>query len=344
MNEFTITLNNLKKCGIDKILALENVTEIAVNEPETIWFERGNGWESLAEHNCTYLNLDFLATSLATSCDTGEISRSNPIHSVTLPYGERGQLLVPPAVKEGSISLTIRKPSTKRFSLDSYVTSGRLDDAAVFTEIERSSSGLTKEQKYMSQLLESRDFTTFFKESVNFKLNHVTVGATGSGKTTFMKAIADLYDASKRIITIEDTHELDLPNHPNKVHTFFKRDGVGVTATELIESAMRMKPDHIFLTELRGQESWSYLSALNTGHSGSVTSIHANSNPLSVYARLATLIKDSKTGSLLDYELIMNTIVSTIDIISFWDKSHLKNIYFNPHAKNKAMQKLISSY
>lgn len=344
MDEFTVTLNNLKKCGIDKILALENVTEVAVNEPETIWFERGNGWESVSEPNCTYLNLDFLAVSLAASCDTGELSRSNPIHSVSLPCGERGQLLVPPAVKEGSISLTIRKPSLKRFSLDSYVTSGRLDSAGVFTEIERSSSSLTNEQEYMSQLLAGRDFATFFKESVNLKLNHVMVGATGSGKTTFMKAIADLFCSSKRIITIEDTHELDLPNHPNKVHMFFKRDGVGVTATELIESAMRMKPDHIFLTELRGQESWSYLNALNTGHSGSVTSVHANNNPLSVFARIAGLVKDSKTGSSLDYSLIMNTIMSTIDIISFWKKSHLKNIYFNPYEKNKAMQKLISSY
>lgn len=80
------------------------------------------------------------------------------------------------------------------------------------------------------------------------------VGATGSGKTTFMKAIADLFPANRRYITIEDTHELDLPNHPNHVHLFFKREGIGATAKDLIEAGMRMKPDHIFLTELRGMK------------------------------------------------------------------------------------------
>lgn len=342
---FRVIRNQLEKTGIGHILRLDGLTEVAVNQPGRIWFERGKGWESTINEDCNYSNLELLAQGLSVKSNTGGVDQdyeaAKPIHSVTLPDGERGQIILPPAAEERTISFTIRKPSKSRFDLASYINSGRLSNFEICGRVYDQVKELTSDQIQLHNLLKQRDMDRFFKKSVEMKLNHVMVGATGSGKTTFMKAIADLFPANKRYITIEDTHELDLPNHPNHVHLFFKREGVGATAKDLIEAGMRMKPDHIFLTELRGDEAWNYLGMLNTGHGGSLTSTHADDKPAAVYSRLSSLIKESPTGMTLDYGLISNTVASTIDIISFWNGSYMSKIYYNPEEKNEAVARML---
>lgn len=343
--DFGIVRNQMLKTGISEVLGFEGITEVAVNQPGRIWFEKGRGWEYINSPGCDYSNLEMLAQALSVKSNTGGIDQDNgaekPIHSVTLPDGERGQILLPPATEENTISFTFRKPSKSRFDLTSYIDSGRLSGFEICGRVYEQSKELTADQLQMLVHLKQGDMDRFFKKSVEMKLNHVMVGATGSGKTTFMKAVADLYPANKRYITIEDSHELDLPNHPNHVHLFFKREGVGATAKDLIEAAMRMKPDHIFLTELRGDEAWNYLGMLNTGHNGSLTSTHADDNPAAVNSRLSSLIKESKVGSTLDYSLITNTVASTIDIISFWKGSYMTKIYYNPEEKNEAVMRML---
>lgn len=344
----SIVRSQLARIGISELLAIDGLTEIAINQPGRIWFERGEGWESKVSENCNYTALETLAQSLSVRNSTGGIDADakderiiKSIHSVTLPDGERGQIILPPSSEVGTISYTIRKPSKSRFPFSSYVDSGRLSNFEVCGRASVRNKALTQEQEEMLGFLKRGDADRFFKNSVKMKLNHVMVGATGSGKTTFMKAVADLFPANRRYITIEDTHELDLPNHPNHVHLFFKREGIGATARDLIEASMRMKPDHIFLTELRGHEAWNYLSMLNTGHNGSLTSTHSDDNPAAVYSRLSSLIKESSVGSTLDYSLISNTVASTIDIISFWKGSYMTKVYYNPEEKNEAISRLL---
>ena len=98
-------------------------------------------------------------------------------------------------------------------------------------------------------------------------------GGTGSGKTTLNKALSDLVPADERIGTIEDTPELSLPKHPNRVHMFFSDT---LPAKELVKSTLRMKFDRVFLAELRGDETWDYLTLLNTGTPGGITTVHCN--------------------------------------------------------------------
>ena len=100
---------------------------------------------------------------------------------------------------------------------------------------------------------------------------------------------------------------------------------------------MRLKPDRIFLTELRGDEAWDYLSALNTGHAGGLTSVHAN-NAESVFYRVAQLAKESATGRTMDYDFILNTVRSTIDIVCFFNRTYMTELYYNPIAKLNALQ------
>lgn len=125
----------------------------------------------------------------------------------------------------------------------------------------------------------------------------------------------------------------DLPHHPNRVHLFYKEH---ITAKSVIASCMRLKPDRIFLTELRGDEAWDYLSALNTGHPGGLTSVHAN-DAQSVFYRIAQLAKESETGKTMDYQYLLNTVRATIDVVCFFDKTYMTEVYFDPVAKREAM-------
>ncbi|MBS0044836.1 P-type DNA transfer ATPase VirB11 [Shewanella sp. M16] len=328
----TTVRSQLEMAGLNEILSYKGLTEIAINEPFKCWFDKGNGWECKALPNLSFSLCMDLARSLSVYAKlTIPLSEANPIASVILPEGERGQIAIPPATESGIVSMTFRKPSTSRFSLNDYQTSGRFDDAKTMAFSE---TLLTDKQQALLDLKESGNYEQFFKEAVTANMNILLVGGTGSGKTTVMKAMVDCYPTDSRIFTVEDVHELDLPNHPNHLHLFYKRGGL--TPKQIIEACMRMKPDHVLLAELRGDEAWTYLEMLNTGHEGSITTIHAN-NCYSAPSRLAGLVKQSEVGQTLDYHHIMRTIRTSIDVIAFFKHTRLTEIYYDPALKNKLL-------
>lgn len=328
----TTVKDQLSLSGIQDILDLDGLTEVAVNKPYQVWFDRGNGWETQSLPHLSYNFCMDLAKSLAVYAGlTNPIGESNPVASVILPDGERGQVAVPPATEKGVVSMTIRKPSTARFTLDDYEKSGRFSN---FTDIKITTSGLTPIQENLLELKNNGNASDFFKLAIKNNMNILIVGGTGSGKTTVMKSMVDHYAHDKRLFTIEDVPELDLPNHPNHLRLFYKEGGL--TPKKIIESCMRMKPDHVLLAELRGDEAWSYLEMLNTGHDGSITTIHAN-DCLSAYARLAGLVKQSEVGQTLDMSHIMRVVQISIDVIAFFKHTYLKELHFDPINKNKLM-------
>lgn len=325
-------LNYLELTGIQDYLDKDNITEIIVNKPCEIVIEGSDGWTFHEAPNATFENLKHLGTALTTYNNAGSLDGRNPIKSLILPNGERSQIIIPPACEDGCISMTIRKPSLKRFTLKDYVESGR------FKKIKRArkfDGEVSDSQKEMLSLyekaLENTDlFEDFFRLGVQNRCNFLIVGGTGSGKTTYGKTIADVFPKDRRIITIEDVPEMALPLHKNHVHLYYKEGGV--KPRTLIESAMRMKPDHIFLAELRGDEAWSYLEALNTGHEGSITTIHAN-NCYASFERLKSLIKQSPVGLTIDMDLINYTVKTSLDIIIFMNHSYLTEVYYDPIEK-----------
>lgn len=127
-------------------------------------------------------------------------------------------------------------------------------------------------------LLETENFPRFFEQAVETGKTIVFAGATGSGKTSFMKTLIEYIPLHSRIITIEDTAEVKFHKHKNYVHLYYDaaatKDSI-VTSTSLLKSCFRMKPDRILLSEIRGAESWDFLKVVASGHSGSMTSIHA---------------------------------------------------------------------
>jgi type IV secretion system protein VirB11 len=325
----------LKMSGLQDILDLDGLTEVAINEPFTVWFDRGNGWEtkplpSLSLNYCT----DIAKTLSVYSGLTVPLGEDNPLAAVILPDGERGQIAVYPATKIGIVSMTFRKPSISRFTLEDYQQSGRFDQ---FKEMQLNAFKLTETQKKLLVLKNTGEITEFLKLAVNGCMNILLVGGTGSGKTTAMKAMVDCYPKQKRLFTIEDVHELNLPHHPNHLNLFYKQGGL--TPKQIIESCMRMKPDHVLLAELRGDEAWTYLEMLNTGHQGSITTIHAN-DCRSAPSRLAGLVKQSEVGKMLDIDHILKTIKTSIDVIAFFQHTHLTELFFDPELKNKLLSEV----
>ena len=320
----TIVIRNLlENLGIQEVLDFDGLTEIAVNQTGRLFFDCGDGWEFIDNDKLNQQNLIQLANAMAVYSSVN-LTADFPIASVVLPDGQRGQIIIPPATEDGNVSITIRTPSRSRFRLADYERSGRLSNVLI---VDNKSKAIDSVNSQLETLKNANDIAGFLQLAVKSKKNILLVGGTGSGKTTVMKALVDIYPANKRMITIEDVHELDLPQHPNHLHLFYKNSG-RLTPKLVIESCMRMKPDHIFLAELRGDEAWSYLEALNTGHSGSITTIHAN-DCRSAYTRLANLVKQSEVGQTLDYEYILETVKSSIDVVCYFEKTRLKELLFN---------------
>lgn len=323
--------NVLQRLGITDYLNRAGVTEVMINRPKEVFLEGSFGVQRIEDERLTLSHLSQLANVLSIF-NNKHLTVKEPMHSVTLPDGERGHIVMPPACEDGTLVFAFRKPSTHRFSLEDYVVTQRLP-----TQVQTTKNTLTQLAPYEEAMLAHKtisNWTDFFRLAVEYRLNICMVGGTGSGKTTFTKAIADLIPSSTRLITIEDTHELDLPRHPNRVHLFYKEH---ITAKAVIASCLRLKPDRIFLTELRGDEAWDYLSALNTGHPGGLTSVHAN-DAESAFYRIAQLAKESETGQTMDYEYLLNTVRATIDIVCFFEKTHMTELYFDPVAKRQAMR------
>ena len=352
----------LESTGVSSLLAKAGATELAINRAGEIWTESRDGWICHAAPQATLDALKKLANALVVF-KGDHLSAANPIHPVLLPDGQRGQVLIAPAVEPDTVSMTMRVPSAMRLSMDDYERSGSLkgvadsspklispglsdDMTADMTArgfIDASPSGrissvvdLAMFELAMLEAKASGDVGTFLALAIENKLNVVTVGGTGSGKTTLMKALADLVSPHTRVGTIEDTHELALPHHPNRVHMFYSDD---LPAKEIVRSTLRMKFDRVFLAELRGDETWDYLTLLNTGHQGGMTSVHAN-DCISAFSRITTLIKASAVGQTLDLSYIAREVKMTIDVVLFMENKRLKEVFFDPVGKWKLQRGL----
>lgn len=301
-----------------------NVTEIAIVRAGELYTRVRGAW---LLHDCpalTYPHLEALATALAAY---NHMAR-NPIQSVILPDGERGQIVQPPACIDGTLAINIRKHAQVALSLEELLAQG------VFTATQHASAGYSAEgvspaDQALMSLKAAGDLPGFLHEAVLARKNLVITGATGSGKTTFARSLIDQVPVDERLVTIEDVHELILPRHRNRVHLMYGGARGRVSATESLAACMRLSPDRIFLAELRGPETWDYLAALNTGHPGSVTTTHAN-GAADAFDRLAMLIKQSPTGGNLDLPTIQAFLRQTVDIVLHFERFRLKELWFEP--------------
>lgn len=322
---------------IREVLADPMVMDIVINRPKEIMaITVDRGWVTYPAERLDEDFLHSLALRVANN-SSKSISELSPILSGELPNSnERVQIVIPPAA--ASISITIRKASPVVKTLEELEAQGS------FSEIIINKKDNTDEE--LAGLLKEKKLVEFLRKAVLYKKNIIVSGATGSGKTTFMKSLIMEIPASERLITIEDVAELDLDTHDNKVHLFYSRgdeEGFNVDAKTALASCLRMRPSRILLAELRGDEAWEYIKSVNTGHEGSITSMHANDS-FESFEQLTAFIKDSTTGAHLDANYIRNRLFSTIDIVLFFSDRKLHEIYFEPKRKQAYLEGRGSEY
>lgn len=326
-------------------LSEDGVSEIAINRPGEYLVKVSAGWEARREPALTYENLSALCLAIATF---NNISVA-PVMSAELSTGERVQVETEPVTPRGIIAVNIRKHQQTVLDLSDIDASGAFENVKDVSynipsasEIEALMAG--KDQTRLSAV-EARLLTLkaegrwneFFNTAVKGYMNIAISGATGSGKTTFARSLINEVPEHERIVTFEEQHELILNKHQNKVHLFYGTGPGRISAKECLRSAMRMSPDRIFPAEIRSDEAWEYLQSLNSGHPGSITTLHANS-AAELFGRLFGLVKGSPVGMGLDTAWIRAEIYRSIHIALHFENRKLVEVFYDPiHAKKQVM-------
>jgi len=297
--------------GVREFMASAEVTEICINRPGELYLESRGAWRRVEVPALTFERARQFCTAVVNESNTGQrITDTDPVVSLTFPTGERAQFVIPPACEAGNVSITIRLPSKQTKTLAQYQQDG------FFDEIVEVGQGIGDADRELLELRAGRHYADFFRKAVLNKKNIVVSGATGSGKTTFMKSLVHHIPDNERLVTIEDARELFIAQ-PNVVHLLYSKGGQStsnVTAKSCMEACLRMKPDRIILAELRGDESFYFIRNCASGHPGSITSCHSGSTE-QTWDQLALMVKASAEGAGLEFATIKRLLMMTIDIV-----------------------------
>ncbi|MDG4674768.1 P-type DNA transfer ATPase VirB11 [Shinella sp. 838] len=309
-------------------LADDTLYEVIVNRPGQVLTEGVGGWRTHDLPALSFQKLMRLARAVA-SFSHQSIDETRPILSATLPDDERIQIVIPPATAKETVSITIRKPSSVSLSLED------LENGGLFADVAPASRDAGSSDHRLLELHRTGAHRAFLQEAVLARKNIIISGATGSGKTTLSKALIRHIPDHERIISIEDTPELVIPQ-PNNVRLFYSKGGQGlakVSAKELLESCLRMRPDRILLQELRDGTAFYYIRNVNSGHPGSITTVHADSAELA-FEQLTLLVKESDGGKDLERQDIREMLKIAIDVVvqcrRVDGKFRVTEIYFRP--------------
>ncbi|MEO8778722.1 MAG: P-type DNA transfer ATPase VirB11 [Rhodanobacter sp.] len=316
--------------GVREYMASPEVTEICINRPGEFYLENREGWHRVDVPSLTFERARQFCTAVINESNTGQrITDADPVVSLTFPTGQRAQFVIPPACEANRISITIRLPSRQLRTLAQYESDG------FFEQIMEVNHGLSELDSELLELRAARKYAEFFRQAVLNKKNIVVSGATGSGKTTFMKSLVNHIPDDERLVTIEDARELFI-GQSNVVHLLYSKGGQSasnVTAKSCMEACLRMKPDRIILAELRGDESFYFIRNCASGHPGSITSCHSGSVG-QTWDQLALMVKASNEGAGLEFNTIKRLLKMTIDMVvhikSHGGSRHITGIDFNP--------------
>ena len=290
----------------------EQISEILVNEPQTIWIEKKGKliMHSVKEFTEAHLNRLF---QLIANENKQRISSIEPLLSGSLRDGSRIQLVLPPTAKQ--FTFAIRRKVVQNLGLDDYKKQTYYRNIIPYDINSATFSMLPETEKELVCLFNQHDWDSFIERAIELRKNIIISGGTSSGKTTFLNACLRHIPLEDRVITLEDTREIEIP-HPNQVSLLASKGDQGlakVTMQELVQCCLRLRPDRIIMGEIRGKEMMDFVSACSTGHEGSLTTIHAN-NPRVAFMRMVQMYKQNNVPSMTD-EDIMRELKEVIDII-----------------------------
>ncbi|WP_068093717.1 P-type DNA transfer ATPase VirB11 [Novosphingobium rosa] len=286
-------------------LAQEDVTEILVNRPGEVWIEQaGHGMIRHAVPDVSDRHLQRLAEQIARISHQG-INREQPLLGAVLPDGARVQFVAPSATR-AHWAMAIRRHRMVELPLSAY-DHGPLARAPEPVDIPDP----------------DENPVAFLERAVREKWTILVSGGTSSGKTTFLNALLGVVPVEERVVLIEDTPEIRL-RHPNALGLVAVKGEMGeaqVTTDDLLQASLRLRPDRIVVGELRGRETVSFLRAINTGHPGSFSTIHASS-PAGALEQLVLMTMQAGLG--LDRRDTLDYARAMIDVIVQLDRSHGK--------------------
>ncbi len=285
----------------------DGVSEISVNVPGEIWIEKRGDMRCEIIPSLDVEHLKSLGRLVAQSTEQ-IVSEERPLLSATLPNGYRIQVVFPPACEAGTVCMSIRKGANELFTFETYQKFGAFDQ----TETEDIKDPNTP---ILMEHLSKGEIREFLSKAIKCKKNIIISGGTSTGKTTFTNAALLEIPEEERLITVEDAREVQLPHHKNRVHLLASKGGQGrahVTTQDLIEACLRLRPDRIIVGELRGAEAFSFLRAINTGHPGSIATLHADT-PAMALEQLKLMVMQAGLG--MPPHEIRNYILSVVDIV-----------------------------
>lgn len=289
------------------LFAEDGVNEIMVNKAGEVWVEKKGDQRKEVIEELDVDHLLGLGRLIAQSTDQ-TISEEKPLLSATLPNGYRIQIVFPPACEPGAVAMAIRKGSQMQLTLEDYNKMGAFASTATEEIIDPNN-------KILCDYLKNKKIKEFLDHAIKCKKNIIISGGTSTGKTTFTNAALLAIPNEERLITVEDAREVQLPNHHNRVHLLASKGGQGrakVTTQDLIEACLRLRPDRIIVGELRGAEAFSFLRAINTGHPGSISTLHADT-PAMALEQLKLMVMQAGLG--MPPEEIKKYIEAVIDIV-----------------------------
>jgi type IV secretion system protein VirB11 len=332
LSALDLTLRSLRP-----LLADPEVTELCINRPREIFIETRSGWR---REELPFADFDWCRrlAKLIANVTCQRVDESAPLLSASLPSGERVQIVLPPATTLGCVAITIRRPADTVWTIDELACRG------VFRGTCRARGEGQEAEEELRRLHAAQAYTPFLRLAVRARKNIVVSGATGSGKTTWTKALIREIPGDERLITIEDARELVLDGHANHVRLFYSKDDQGlarVTPKQLLEACLRMRPDRILLAELRAEEAFDYLRNVNSGHPGSITSVHATSAELA-FEQLVLLVKQSRGGRSLARRDIKSLLHLLIDVIIQcgleYHQRVIREVWFDPSRKCRSQR------
>ena len=313
---------------LSRFLKDTSLYEIVVNRPGEVLTEGAEGWRHHTLPELSFEKLMRLARAIA-SYSNQAIDEARPVLSASLPDEERIQIVVPPATPKCTVSITIRKPPSVMLTLDDLERDG------LFSNVSSPNRDVEPSDTRLDKILKAGNYARFLRAAVLARKNIIISGATGSGKTTLSKALIRHIPEHERLISIEDTPELVI-SQPNHVRLFYSKGGQGlakISAKDLLESCLRMRPDRILLQELRDGSAFYYIRNVNSGHPGSITTVHADSAALA-FEQLTLLVKESEGGRDLERSDIRSLLDVAIDIIvqckRIDGRFRVSEIYFKP--------------
>lgn len=281
-------------------LKMDGVTEVCINKPKEVFVERFGKFTGYPIPELEYAFLETLAGLIA---EYNHKDFPAPLLSGTLPSGERIQFVMSPGCESQKIICSIRRQQMRELALDDYAGLGAFDELKVIQS--------HTQNELLRELYHKKDILNFVKECIRARKNILISGGTGTGKTTFLNACLKWVPEHERIITVEDTREVRV-TQSNSAHLLFNEDDEQITALKMFKVCLRLRPDRIFLSELRGAEVWPYLRAANSGHPGSLSTVHADS-PEGAITQLIFMMQQA--GSTSSEDQIRSYIKSIIHIV-----------------------------